>query len=345
MRVSGFVVLFICSIFEYSQGQLVDCPPEGIAYIPHHECNKYTICLNGDGTEMECPALLYFNPETNQCDFPENVIDCRGGTRPPIITSSTTENPSTVPPPPGALTECGQTVIADTGIIQYKLNQSYDVGELCSFIIRFESGFMNSTVTLVANGFSEVDSDSITLLRLVNGVGTAQRLGHQQQTANFLGDGVIIIFKTNSSNGSGFQLHFDGFMVWPWRDPKPELGTESIFTSETGSPLPANFVPYNISDNTNNYFIFTSGSRLITESYIRLSLTIAGDMGNPTNACFSRFVVHSFEQEFERGNYICWYTYQEREYNFETRGLLIAEQLNYAYQPTNTTAVFRWQIG
>lgn len=50
------------------------CPAEGVQYIPYPDnCSLYVHCVNGDGIVMECPPDLYFNPDTLNCDFPENV--------------------------------------------------------------------------------------------------------------------------------------------------------------------------------------------------------------------------------------------------------------------------------
>ncbi|ODM91182.1 hypothetical protein Ocin01_15500 [Orchesella cincta] len=70
---------------------------------------------------------------------------------------------------PRILTECGQTVIADSGTIQYKLNQTYDADELCVFMIRFESGYLQATFSLESNGLSDVDSDAVSIFKRPGG--------------------------------------------------------------------------------------------------------------------------------------------------------------------------------
>ncbi|XP_078585736.1 uncharacterized protein LOC144867557 [Branchiostoma floridae x Branchiostoma japonicum] len=44
-------------------------------YTDPKDCSKYYACSNGIPTHMSCPPDLYFNEETDQCDYPENV-DC-----------------------------------------------------------------------------------------------------------------------------------------------------------------------------------------------------------------------------------------------------------------------------
>jgi len=100
--------------------------------------------------------------------------------------STTTRATTTVPPPPGtcklswgcwiknltffsinpfiiAVTRCGQTIQADSGLIQYKLNQNYDAGELCACIVRMNE-YDGCTFTLEAHGFSPFDPNAITIL-------------------------------------------------------------------------------------------------------------------------------------------------------------------------------------
>lgn len=39
------------------------------------DCGKYYLCMDGEATKLECDDDLWFNPETEFCDLPENV-DC-----------------------------------------------------------------------------------------------------------------------------------------------------------------------------------------------------------------------------------------------------------------------------
>lgn len=73
----------------------IKCPPSNnlpeLIFIPSGEvCERYFICVNGQPIRQLCRDGLYFNPEINKCDFPENV-DCE---------FSKTENSTTTPEHP-----------------------------------------------------------------------------------------------------------------------------------------------------------------------------------------------------------------------------------------------------
>lgn len=67
------------------------------------DCNLYIICMNGVGIVLQCPDELYFDPESELCDLPENV-DCVAVTDSP----PETEEPPTPPPTeePGCNDRC-----------------------------------------------------------------------------------------------------------------------------------------------------------------------------------------------------------------------------------------------
>ncbi|CAK1580890.1 unnamed protein product [Parnassius mnemosyne] len=46
---------------------------EGIL-VAHENCNQFYICSNGLPVVKSCPANLLYNPYTEQCDWPENVV-------------------------------------------------------------------------------------------------------------------------------------------------------------------------------------------------------------------------------------------------------------------------------
>ncbi|KAL4717053.1 hypothetical protein ACJJTC_016940 [Scirpophaga incertulas] len=52
----------ICAA-EHSEGVLV----------AHEKCNKFYVCNGGNPVVLRCPVNLLFNPQTGQCDWPENV--------------------------------------------------------------------------------------------------------------------------------------------------------------------------------------------------------------------------------------------------------------------------------
>ncbi|OXA47726.1 chondroitin proteoglycan 1 [Folsomia candida] len=62
------------------------CPP-GADTWPHHNCSQFYACNNGNPIVATCPENLYWNPEAEYCDFPDNVEECVDGTRPPTGTT------------------------------------------------------------------------------------------------------------------------------------------------------------------------------------------------------------------------------------------------------------------
>jgi len=51
-----------------------DCSANpGQIYYPHADCDKFWECVNSVPVLEQCPAGTYFNPESNVCDFPDNV--------------------------------------------------------------------------------------------------------------------------------------------------------------------------------------------------------------------------------------------------------------------------------
>ncbi|ODM90890.1 hypothetical protein Ocin01_15793 [Orchesella cincta] len=132
-----------------------------------------------------------------------------------------TASPPTVPFE--ALTECGQTIVADSGIIEYKLNQSYDAGELCVFVIRYTQGsgweYLDGTFSLEADGFSDSDPFAIKILRFYDGYASEVfSLGPTERIVSFYGNGAVIVFKTRSNTGTGFRLSFSAVALSPPSD-------------------------------------------------------------------------------------------------------------------------------
>ncbi|XP_046966642.1 salivary glue protein Sgs-3-like, partial [Vanessa cardui] len=95
-------VLFVA--VAIANGEINQCPPEQEEdwtieqLLRHEDCNKFYKCTFGKPVVMECPADLYFNLETWQCDWQANV-DCTGRNVPDETTTSrpitSTQAPST----------------------------------------------------------------------------------------------------------------------------------------------------------------------------------------------------------------------------------------------------------
>lgn len=53
------------------------CPQSGVSFRSHpQDCQGYFICAHGTLIQHSCATGIYFNPDTLQCDFPQNV-QCR----------------------------------------------------------------------------------------------------------------------------------------------------------------------------------------------------------------------------------------------------------------------------
>ncbi|ODM88415.1 putative chitinase 3 [Orchesella cincta] len=219
----------ICAAFHLIKGENVECPSEGLYYLPHSKCIQFNICFDGEVAEMTCPFGLYYNPANTQCDFPENVLECRGGTRPPISsTTIVTEEPETTTElPPGTITECGQSIIADNGTVRYKLNEVYDAGELCVFMIKFESGALNTTFSLDDHGLIDSDYNAITVLLTDPYPIFAGNLGIFQQNVSFEGYGAVNEYQFGDRIPTELQTKI------PSNFPMPILGTNLAFNDET----------------------------------------------------------------------------------------------------------------
>ena len=68
------VLLSIIATIEASE---VECPDGGAPFVPHPtDCSLYYQC-NGDlPILMDCPDGLYFDPQLNVCNWPDQV-DCQ----------------------------------------------------------------------------------------------------------------------------------------------------------------------------------------------------------------------------------------------------------------------------
>ncbi|ODM88488.1 putative chitinase 3, partial [Orchesella cincta] len=313
--------------------QLEECPSDGISYLPHPDCTRYIICVNGEATDAECPRPLYYNPRTEHCEFPENVPECVGGTRPPVFNGTTTEltsttsethppteeptlEPSTTEtPPPNTLTECGQTIQTDSGYIQYKLNQNYSAGELCAFIIRLDR-YTGCDFTLEETGVFNSSSDTITVFRISEQEQALPlvKLDRHSPIAYFLYSTFAVVFKTTSNAGTGFRLRFESRNTLSTKIP----GTMLVYNNQTSTPLRFPLNPNGGSEW--DAIIITSGAKLITNPESTLQLMVYDFFVNPD--CNSWFNVHSFDgttAKFE--GRVCGLN--KKALAFNTKGLFI----------------------
>ncbi|XP_021956372.1 probable endochitinase [Folsomia candida] len=68
--------------------------PDGHNFWPDPDCRFYLVC-QVPPIRLQCPNELYWNQDLLVCDYPENVPECVGGTRPPTGTSTTTATTTT----------------------------------------------------------------------------------------------------------------------------------------------------------------------------------------------------------------------------------------------------------
>jgi len=68
----------VCDKADSVECKLEKCPEDDekdkIIFLPSdYHCERYYICYNGKPLEQYCAPGIYWNSETDQCDFPENV--------------------------------------------------------------------------------------------------------------------------------------------------------------------------------------------------------------------------------------------------------------------------------
>ncbi|GJQ76562.1 hypothetical protein Trydic_g2259 [Trypoxylus dichotomus] len=101
----GKLLLFIGSWLLLSSGGYSDpigiCPEENEEYVTFltdsNDCTIFYKCETGVPYQYQCPSPLYFNPEINVCDWPEQV-ECGLGTG---NNGNGTEGNEVNPPPEG----------------------------------------------------------------------------------------------------------------------------------------------------------------------------------------------------------------------------------------------------
>ena len=71
-----FIVLLLATLTTI-EASAVECPEGGAPFVPHPtDCSLYYQC-NGDlPILMDCPDGLYFDPQLNVCNWPDQV-DCQ----------------------------------------------------------------------------------------------------------------------------------------------------------------------------------------------------------------------------------------------------------------------------
>jgi len=201
------------------------------------------------------------------------------------------------------VTECGQTLHGNSGSIEYKLNQGYDAGELCVFILRHNYTNWNPTFrfTLDADGISASDADAITITtfnnyEIVGKWGTPAKLGppNTNRTATLSGYVAVVIFATNTSTGTGFKLSFeasgDGVDYTPgWNE-----GVDVVYNDKSASELSLPLRPDVVGTGCVDVITITSGAKVVADPGSQLELLVDLNFNPPCQS--EGMFIYGFEQ-------------------------------------------------
>jgi len=204
------------------------------------------------------------------------------------------------------VTECGQTLHANFGSIEYKLDEFYGEGELCVFILRHNyrnsSGFR---FELETHGFPEYAHNPIHI-NTYRDTDTSFRetiyLGPPKlvQVANVKGSVAVVIFKPftpHNNSGTGFKLNFKALGT-------PENGddyvgvNQAVFNDESKSPIQLSLTSNCTGSSCIDVYAITSEAKLVTDPafYFTLSLSLYSPQ------CY-QFNVDVIQEEETDGDY------------------------------------------
>lgn len=70
MKLLLLSVVIVCAAASSKK----ECPPEGVATIPHPKsCSKYYICFGGKPTERKCPLGLAYDHRSHSCTLEKDA--------------------------------------------------------------------------------------------------------------------------------------------------------------------------------------------------------------------------------------------------------------------------------
>ncbi|ODM93127.1 hypothetical protein Ocin01_13555 [Orchesella cincta] len=186
--------------------------------------------------------------------------------------------------PSNTLTKCGQTVHANNGAIKYKLEKPYDADELCAFIVRFKN-YGNHTFQLDVDGISDSDPNAISILDFSH----SHHLGppNVAKTVTVSGWTIIVVFKTQTNSGTGFQLSFKADKT---KGAKLD-GADTVYNMETPFSLQLPFTK----EDLYNHYVITSGSKVITHPRKYIRLMASAVFSNIYPYCRNLVRVYTFE--------------------------------------------------
>ncbi|ODM88065.1 hypothetical protein Ocin01_18616 [Orchesella cincta] len=187
------------------------------------------------------------------------------------------------------ITECGQTLLADEGIIEYKLNQTYDAGELCTFIVKIY-WYYGAEFILENHGISDAGEDAIAIIPMSGYPFAVNYLGPNTGNTLFFQESVFfVVFKTTTNLGTGFRLRFKHGHQPGWAIPGPAL----VFNNDSATPL--SFPPKTGLVLATQPVALTSGSKIL-EGNATLELTVWENFRS-VDDCTDFFDVHTYNGE------------------------------------------------
>ena len=74
--ISCFALSFCIMGNVYGEQNSVTCPEshDYQTFVPYPvDCTKFYICVHSEPTEMSCPQGLWFDSESNVCEYPEKA--------------------------------------------------------------------------------------------------------------------------------------------------------------------------------------------------------------------------------------------------------------------------------
>jgi hypothetical protein len=343
------------------------CPPEGISLLPHQDCTKYIVCDEGLQSLMNCPPNLFFNTEELVCDFPRNVPECVGGTRPPRptttqipSTTTTTTTPrtttttatttTTVSPDPIILTQCGETVQANNGFIEYKLLENYSANELCSFIIRTET-IGDLTFTLESHGFNATaDPFAITIFTFSGeGLIETTHLGPPNPLSQTYVQGniAVVVFKTLGNSGTGFRLSFNAIISNTFYG---LTGKDLTYSNLTGGELTIPFWP-EPGRNRANIIVLSADNKKVADVFSNLRLTFLKenlqtqlvDVARCGNDAINIYTLAPKAQFLEHEGVFCSLTHHRSVYVTTGIFILVFRDFEESYW-SDQQATFKWEV-
>jgi len=189
--------------------------------------------------------------------------------------------------------ECGQTINSNQGAIEYKLNQQYDANELCVFIIRTQN-VTGLTITLFDHGISEQDPDAITILGFnTEGLVVSTHVGPPEwfPTRSIDATHAVVIFKTNTSLGTGFRMTYIAD-----RFPNETLPAQDvIYNNSTPTEISLPFETSFTRKYHTSILVVTDGAKLITEPGASLKLTLSESF----YGCVDYLMIYTFDERNE----------------------------------------------